>query len=102
MDLPKSPRERTLRCAVSLSAGLPASTEWKFRLMEEKTGRRENSEKTVARTPSGPGKHPGPQGGRGVIRWRCVLLMKKETPSPTSRSGILEAIFGIALSGRKS
>src|SRR4029077_3771119 len=75
---------------------------WKFQMMGERAGWRQNSERTMARTPFAPGRRTGPESHQGVIRWLCARRMRKPTPRQTSRSGIQEGIYGIGSRGRKS
>src|SRR6266850_2950544 len=68
----------------------------------ESAGCRQNSETTMAHTPSAPGRCRGPQTRPGVIRWQCAQRMKKTIRSPTRRSGIQAGTSGIASRGRTS
>src|SRR5713226_7123984 len=68
----------------------------------ESAGCRQNSETTMAPTPSAPGRYRGPQTRPGVIRWQCAQQMKKTTRSPTSRSGTQAGTSGIGSRGRNS
>src|SRR6266403_1882584 len=71
-------------------------------MMGERAGWRQNSERTMARTPFARGRRRGPESRPGVIRWLCARPMKKATRSLTSRSGIQEGICGTGSRGRKS
>src|SRR5215469_11036287 len=69
--------------------------------MRARPGFRRISARTMARTPSAPGKRRGPRGRRDVTRWRCAPRMKKATRNPMNRSGIPGDTSGTRSSGRK-
>src|SRR5260370_30816592 len=69
-------------------------------MTEDRRGRTQFLEKTMARTRSARGKYRGKQSLQDVIRWLCARQMRRATRNPMSRSGIPGDTCGTASSGR--